>query len=293
MAPTLLGLAAGLGTRFGGPKQLEALGPGGETILDFSVYDAIRAGFERTVLVIREEHRDAFTGGLVARWRGRMPVELVVQRTEPPRTKPWGTGHAVLSAAPALGGPFAVVNADDFYGRDAYGVLGDFLRGVPDDAATYAAVGFPLGDTLTDAGGVSRAVLDATADGRLRCTEEIREVVADARGDGVGRDVEGRTRTIRRDAPVSMGMWGFTRAVLPQLADGFRAFRDAHGDDARAEFYLPSLVDDVVAAGRASVRVLAGAGPWIGMTYPGERPRVAAALAALVARGEYPSPVWA
>ena len=195
-APTLLGLAAGLGTRFGGPKQLEPLGPDGETILDFSLHDARRAGFERAVLVIREEHRDAFTRGLVARWRGRVPVELVVQHTDAPRTKPWGTGHAVLSAADAVGGPCAVVNADDFYARDAYRVLGAFLRDVRDDAATYAAVGFPLGDTLTDAGGVSRAVLDATPTGLLRCTEEIRDVVADARGDGVGHDVEGRVRTI-------------------------------------------------------------------------------------------------
>jgi hypothetical protein len=186
-----------------------------------------------------------------------------------------------------------VVNADDFYGQGAYGVLGDFLRGVGDHEPTYAVVGFPLGETFTDAGGVSRAVLERTDDGLLFCTEEIREVVPDARGDGVGRDVQGRPRTIPRDTLVSMGMWGFTHAVLPQLAEGFRTFRAAHPADDGAEFFLPSLVDDMVEAERARVRVIAGGGPWIGMTYPQERPRVAAALAALVARGDYPSPVWA
>jgi hypothetical protein len=292
MASTLLGLAAGLGSRFGGPKQLEPIGPSGETILDFSLFDARRAGFARAVLVIREEHRDDFERGLVARWRGKVPVDLVVQHTDPPRMKPWGTGHAVLSAAAALRAPFAVVNADDFYGRDAYDLLGGFLRGVGDHEPTYAVVGFPLGETLTDAGGVSRAVLESTADGLLVCTEEIREVVPDAHGDGVGRDVAGRTRTIPRSALVSMGMWGFTHAVLPQLAEGFRAFHGAHPADDSAEFFLPSLIDDMIEAKRARVRVLTGRGPWIGMTYPQERPRVAAALATLVARGDYPSPVW-
>jgi len=283
MASTLLGLAAGLGTRFGGPKQLEPIGPCGETILDFSLFDARRAGFERAVLVVREEHRPAFERGLVARWRGRMPVELVTQRTDPPRTKPWGTGHAVLSAAGALGGPFAVVNADDFYGRDSYRVLGDFLRPLRDDDPTYAAVGFPLGETLSDTGTVSRALLGATSDGWLRHAEEIREIAPDGSVGG---------RVIPHDALVSMGMWGFTPAVVSQLVEGFRAFREAHRAD-DAEFFLPSLVDAVVSSGRARMRVLRGGGRWVGMTYPEERSHVAAALAALVARGDYPSPVWA
>lgn len=284
MTLTLVALAAGLGTRFGGPKQLAPLGPRGETILDYSLHDARSAGFDAVVLVVRDEHRAAFEDGLVARWRDRMPVTLVSQPVEPPRTKPWGTGHAVLAAAAVLGGPFAVVNADDFYGRDAFQALGDFLRGRRDDEPTYAVVGFPLGETLSDAGGVSRALLHATPDGWLVDAEEIRGIRADAT---MGE------RVIPRDALVSMGMWGFTRALLPRLAEEFATFRAAYGADPGAEFFLPSLVDALVSRGQARVRVLAGMGPWLGVTYADERARVAAALASFAARGDYPSPAWA
>jgi hypothetical protein len=293
MTLTLLGLAAGMGSRFGGPKQLAPLGPNGETFLDFSVHDALAAGFDAVTLVIRAELRDAFERGLVARWRHRVPVTLVEQRIEPPRTKPWGTGHAVLSAASALRGPFAVVNGDDFYGRDAYRTLGAFLAERGAREPDYAVVGFPLGVTLSAAGGVNRAVLTTGADGLLATAEEVRGIEATPRGDGVVRDATGAERVISAATPVSMNMWGFTPAVLPELDAGFQAFRDAHPHDERAEYLLPEVVESLAADGRARVHVLPGHGPWFGMTYPEDRPNVAAGLGDLVARGGYPSPVWA
>lgn len=300
--PTLLALAAGLGSRFGGPKQLAPLGPSGETILDFSIRDAVRAGFGAVVLVIRPELRDAFERGLVARWSPHLAVTLVEQsldqRVVPDvaaegRTKPWGTGHAVLAAAEALGEPFAVVNGDDYYGRAAYQTLGDFLRGVRDDEPSYAVVGFPLGATLSEAGGVNRAVLDVAPDGRLLHVEEVVGIERTAQGDGVVRRPDGAERHIPARTLVSMNMWGFTPAVLPQLTEGFGAFLRARGGEPKSEFLLPDYVQQLIDGGRAAVHVPAGAGPWFGMTYPEDREHVSRALSALVTRGEYPSPVWA
>ena len=300
--PTLLALAAGLGSRFGGPKQLAPLGPSGETILDYSIRDAVRAGFGAVVLVIRPELRDAFERGLVARWRPHLPVTLVeqtlAQRVEPAvtaegRTKPWGTGHAVLAAADALAEPFAVVNGDDYYGRGAYQVLGDFLRGVRDDEPSYAVVGFPLGATLSEAGGVNRAVLDVAPDGRLVHVEEVIGIERTADGDGVVRRSDGTERHIPKRTLVSMNMWGFTPAVLPQLTEGFGAFLRARGGEPKSEFLLPDYVQELIDAGRATVRVPTGEGPWFGMTHPEDREHVSRALTGLVERGEYPSPVWA
>jgi NDP-sugar pyrophosphorylase family protein len=298
MTLTLVGLAAGMGSRFGGPKQLEPLGPSGETILDYSIHDARLAGFGAVVLVVRAELRERFERGLVARWRPRLPVTLVEQRADPPaageapREKPWGTAHAVLSAAHTVDGAFAVVNGDDFYGRDAYLRLGAFLRDVPPREPTYAVVGYPLGDTLSDAGGVNRAVLDAAADGALRHVEEVKGIVADGRGGGVAPGPDG-ARAIAPDTRVSMNMWGFTAAAHAQLEEGFAEFRRAHAADGRAEYLIPAVVQALIDAGRARVQVLPGAGPWFGMTYPEDRAPVARALADLVARGAYPSPVWA
>jgi NDP-sugar pyrophosphorylase family protein len=300
--PTLLALAAGLGSRFGGPKQLAPLGPNGETILDFSIHDAVRAGFGRVVLVIRPELREAFERGLVTRWSPRLPVTLVEQTldqaVEPGvsgagRAKPWGTGHAVLAAADALREPFAVVNGDDYYGRDAMLRLGAFLAGVRADEPTYAVVGFPLGATLSEAGGVNRAVLRVGTDGRLEHVEEVIGIERTPDGNGVVRRPDGTVREIPRYTLVSMNMWGFTPAVLPQLAEGFGAFLRARGGEPKAEFLLPDYVQELIDAGRATVRVPTGEGPWFGMTHPEDREHVSRALTALVERGEYPSPVWA
>ena len=300
--PTLLALAAGLGSRFGGPKQLAPLGPNGETILDFSMHDAVRAGFDAAVLVIRPELRDAFERGLVARWRPRLRVTLVEQTldqsvepsvTAAGRTKPWGTGHAVLAARDVLHDPFAVVNGDDYYGRDAMLRLGAFLAGVRADEPSYAVIGFPLGATLSEAGGVNRAVLDVGPDGLLRHVEEVIGIERTPEGDGVVRRPEGSPRAIPQDTLVSMNMWGFTPALLAQLRDAFGAFLRARGGEPKAEFLIPDVVQELIDAGRATVRVPRGGGPWLGLTHPEDREHVARELSALVERGEYPNPVWA
>jgi len=297
---TLVGLAAGMGSRFGGPKQLEPLGPDGETMLDFSIHDALRAGFDRVVLVIQAGLREAFERGIVARWRPRVAVELVHQTLDAlpagvsrpaGRRKPWGTGHAVLAAAPVVDGPFAVVNGDDFYGRAAFDSLAAFLSAPRAGAVPeYAVVGFPLAETLSGAGSVNRALLETTPDGWLSRVEEVIGIEP-AGGDGrVRRD--GDTRLIPGSALVSMNTWGLTPDVFATLREAFASFVESHADDERAEFLLPTHVEELVRRGRARVRVLPGSGPWSGVTHPDDRARVAAALRGHVERGEYPRPVW-
>jgi hypothetical protein len=287
---TLVGLAAGAGSRFGGPKQLEPLGPGGETMLDFAIYDAVQAGFDDVVLIVRREMRDAFERGVVARWSGRVPISLAYQDI-PANRKPWGTVDAVLATAAMVTGPFAVVNADDYYGAQAYRELHRFLRHASDQAE-YAVVGFPLVETLSESGGVTRALLRASRDGWLEHIEELFEIER-AGGRITARDAAGRERELRGDALVSMNMWGFTRAAFPQLARGFTVFRETHRDDPKAELPLPTLIESLVRDGDARVRVLPGAGPWCGVTYPADREPVASFLVDLVEGGHYPSPAWA
>ena len=287
---TLVGLAAGAGSRFGGPKQLEPLGPGGETMLDFAIHDALQAGFNEVVLIVRREMREAFDRGVVARWSGRIPVALAFQEV-PAERKPWGTVDAVLAAAPQLSGAFAVVNADDYYGAQAYRELHDFLRAAALDSDAFAVVGFPLRATLSESGGVTRALLRASADGWLEHIEEMFEI--ERQGGAIfGRGADGAARQLAADSLVSMNMWGFTPAVFPQLREGFAAFRNAHGSDPRAELPLPTLVESLVLEGKARVSVLHGAGPWCGVTYPADRQPVASFLGRLVEEGAYPSPAW-
>ena len=297
MTLTLVGLAAGMGSRFGGPKQLEPLGPSGETMLDYAIHDAMRAGFERVVLVVRREMRDAFERGVVARWGPRIPIELVCQSIDAvpagfsrpeSRTKPWGTGQAVLAAEPAVPGSFAVVNADDFYGPDAYASLAAHLRAA--EGATpprWAVVGFPLRDTLTEAGTVNRAVLTVDPRGRLQHVEEILGIAW--RGDGgVHRDGAGIERELVADTPVSMNMWGFDRTLFDRLESGFRRFLEQRGQEEKSEYLVQAEVQDALRDGAAEVVVLPGTGPWAGVTHPEDRGRVAGVLADLARRGVYP-----
>jgi NDP-sugar pyrophosphorylase family protein len=301
MPLTLVGLAAGMGSRFGGPKQLEPLGPGGETMLDFAIHDALRAGFDRAVLIIQPAMHEVFERGVVARWRPHLPVKLVHQEldalpagmTRPQRRrKPWGTGHAVLAAAPAVDGSFAVVNGDDFYGRAAYDALATFLRAPASDTLpAHAVVGFPLSETLSEAGSVNRALLDVTSDGWLSRIEEVVGIEA-AGHDGRVRVNGGEPRLIPGSAPVSMNMWGLGPDIFATLTEAFVSFLERHANDERAEFLLPTHVQELVQRGRARVRVLPGKGPWCGITHPEDRARVAGELRAHVERGEYPRPLW-
>ena len=258
-------------------------------MLDFAIHDALRAGFDEVVLIVRREMRDAFDRGVVARWGDVVPISFAYQDI-PAGRKPWGTVDAVLAAEPVIRGAFAVVNADDYYGPQAYQGLGRFLRSVTSAEPEYAVVGFPLGDTLTESGGVTRAILETSEDDWLHHIEEMFEIV---RSDGAAtaRAADGTIRTVALTSPVSMNMWGFTPVAFEQLSRGFAAFKGANQHDARAELPLPTMVELLVRDREARVRVLNGEGPWCGVTYPEDRERVASTLTGIIQQGHYRSPV--
>jgi MobA-like NTP transferase domain len=294
-SPTLLVLAAGLGSRYGGLKQMDPMGPSGETLLDYAVFDAQRAGFGRVVFVIREDFAAAFREQVGARYAGRIAVDYVFQATTDlpagsprrvSREKPWGTGHAVWCAREAIHGPFAVINADDFYGADSYVQLAKFLAGperAPAQAPRFAMAGFRLADTLSAHGTVSRGICVTAANGLLvSLTERTAIAAADV---GAGRAFNGHE-------VVSMNCWGFTPELFTALDSQLRDFLASSGADPKAELYLPTAVAAMLAAGEATVHVLPVAGAWFGVTHREDKPRVQAALAALVAAGKYPGKLF-
>jgi hypothetical protein len=300
MSLSLVVLAAGVGRRYGGPKQIDRVGPGGATLVDYAVFDAQRAGFERAILVVREgmeaEMREA-VGDRIAR---RMRLDYAVQASAPRagaslppgRVKPWGTGHATLAAAALVDGPFAVVNAHDFSGAASYGILSEHLRRCGEGALTeHALVGFPLASTLSPDGPVSRGICNVDAHGLLSSIREVLRVERD--GDGARLLDDPGAGRLPGDTPVSLNFWGFTRSVLDALAAGFERFLVENPSSTTAEYYLPSAVQALIDARQARVRVLGGGGPWAGLTYPGDRPRLVERLAALTAHGAYPADLWA
>lgn len=308
MQPTLLVLAAGMGSRYGGLKQLDPVGPSGETVLDYAVFDAVRAGFGRVVFVIRRDFEAVFREQIGAKYAGRVAVDYVFQSLDalpsgftPPagREKPWGTGHAVWCARAAVTGPFAVINADDFYGADSFAQLGKFLTanaaaprgfdpmsGHRPPAATvapFAMVGFRLANTLSEHGAVSRGICAAEADGTLRSIVERTGILATEVGPG---------RALTGDETVSMNCWGFSTALFAGLDTQFREFLTTRGGEPKAEFYLPAAVSEQITRGAATVRVLRTESAWFGVTYREDKPRVVAAIAALVAAGKYPAKLF-
>jgi hypothetical protein len=299
MKPTLLILAAGMGSRYGGLKQIDPMGPAGETILDYSVFDALRAGFGRVVFVIRPDFEQAFRERVMARFDGRIPVAVAFQTldrlpagfTPPPgREKPWGTTHAVLCARDAVAEPFAMINADDFYGRDAFAVLARRLGAQAVDATAYSMVGYTLRNTLSEHGSVTRGVCRTDAGGFLT---DIRELSGVRRTES-GVECAGPDGPMRLtgDEPVSMNCWGFTPAIFAQLEERFRGFLAAHGTEAKSECFIPTTVGDLVATGRASCEVLRTTATWFGATYAEDKAAVQASIAALVAAGDYPADLW-
>jgi hypothetical protein len=297
MELTLIVLAAGIGSRYGGLKQLEPVGPSGEALLDYGIYDAARAGFERVVLVIRSELEAAFRERLAGRFAGAPSFEFAHQELNdlPPgfsvpegRDKPWGTGHAVLAARSAVSGPFVVMNADDFYGATAYDVLARHLLDVAGTgAAGFAAAGYTLRDTLSPHGGVSRAVCEVDGDGYLARVTELKNI-GEAAGVVGGVTVVGERRDLTGDETVSMNLWAATPAAFPLLEREFARFLGEHGDDPDAEFYLSNSVNDLIASGELRVRVIPTPGPWLGVTHREDKPYVEARLRELVAAGHYP-----
>lgn len=298
-APALVILAAGMGSRFGGMKQLAAVGPSGETLMDYSIYDALRAGFGAAVFIIRPEMEETFRVFADERYGRHLAYRTVHQRLEDvpsgaavlARPKPWGTGQAVLAAESAVSGPFAVINADDFYGAEAYQALAAFLIETDPTRVppVFGLAGYRVADTLSPSGGVNRGVLAVTEDGTLAAIEEVIDI---RRGDrGLEGRVDGAPRRVEEGALASMNMWAFTPAIFPILRAGFRRFFQSPGA-ARAEFLLPAAVQDAVADGVARVRVLDAESSWFGVTYPADVEPVSRALVRLVDEGRYPSPLF-
>jgi hypothetical protein len=285
--PALVVLAAGMSSRYGRPKQLEPVGPSGETLLDYGVFDARRAGFGPVVLVIRRELEAVMRAHVAARW-GPIAVRYAVQETGPGRTKPWGTADAVLAAG-AFEVPFGVCNADDFYGAAAFRALAAHLRSPR--TAESALVGYRLAGTLSPHGGVSRALCVTDGSGRLTALTELRDVRPEAGGGACGVDPEGDAVPLALDAPVSMNLWGFPPSFPSLLAAGFAGFKALRHADPGAEYPLSTAVHQLVAGGRMAVRVLPAGDGWMGITHPGDREPVMARLRSLVDAGEYPSPL--
>lgn len=301
MKPSLVILAAGVGSRYGGLKQLDPVGPAGETILEYSVYDAARAGFGEVILVVRPDIERDFRESVGSRIAPHLPVSYVHQRLDdlsdgPDRShrrrKPWGTGHAVLVAEDAVAGSFGVINADDFYGAESYLSLAEFLRaGTGASTTDFCLQGFRIGPTLSEAGAVSRGLCRADGDGWLESIVEVLQVRKHGSG-GRYRDRDDIERRLTGNELVSMNMWGFTPVVFDELRRSFAAFLEASSDDPGTEFLLPAAIQDLIDHNRARVRVLPEADRWCGITYREDRSAVMAHIADLVAQGVYPKQLW-
>ena len=300
MKPSLVILAAGVGSRYGGLKQLDPVGPGGAALMDYTMYDALQSGFGRVVLVIRRETEAEIRAHIEVGAARRLDVEYAFQELDalpagivPPkdRVKPWGTGHAVLMAAPFVDGPFVAANADDFYGRRAVVALSGFLAETGgEDPPHWAMVGYRLADTLPASGAVSRALCVQDADGRLVRLQEILAIERKG-GSARWRGADGMAHVQPLESLVSMNLWGFTPELTAELEAGFGAFLEA-GPGLRDEYYLPVAVGDAVTGKRAVVQVLDEGGRWCGMTSPEDRATTAGVLRELVAAGEYPERLW-
>ncbi len=295
--PTLLVLAAGMGSRYGGLKQIEAVGPSGETIIDYSIFDAMRAGFGKLVFIVRKDIEQPFKEVVGARFEKRIAVEYVFQELDKipsgfsvpaGRTKPWGTTQAIMMAADDIHEPFAVINADDFYGAESYQVMARQLQSGNGD---YAMVGFVLRNTLSEFGTVARGVCQVGSDGYL---EQVVELTAIARDGNHARDTasDGRVTILTGDEPVSMNMFGFTPLVFAKLDEHFRKFLEANGTDLKKECYIPSTVNEMLVAGQAKVKVLRSNDSWFGVTYREDHDHVVESIRGLIQHGKYPERLW-
>jgi len=299
MKPTLFILAAGMGSRYGGLKQMDGLGPNGEAILDYSVYDALRAGFGKIVFVIRKDFEEDFRRVVLAKYEGKVQCEICFQSVDkvpagctynPERTKPWGTNHAVLMAKDLIKEPFAVINADDFYGKESYQVLADFLRSVEGKQGQYAMVGYRVCNTLSENGSVSRGVCQTDENGLLTDVVERTKI---EKKNGTIVFTEGDVDTpLDPHTPVSMNMWAFTPEYFQYSEKAFCEFLAQHGQELKSEFYIPTLVNQLIIEGKATCKVLDTPSKWFGVTYSEDRPQVVAKINELIAAGEYPAKLF-
>jgi NDP-sugar pyrophosphorylase family protein len=297
MQPTLLILAAGMGSRYGGLKQLDPMGPNGETVLDYSVYDAIRAGFGKVVFVIRRDFAEAFKSAVGDKFEDRIGVAYAFQElADLPegfsvpvgREKPWGTAHAVRAARDQIDAPFAVINADDFYGKDAYKQLVQYFEVSSNEPELRTCmVGYRLENTLSEHGTVNRG-LCRVENGALQTVEEHETISKDADGSVRGNNLAGESVEISLNAIVSMNFWGFTPALFPSLEALFIEFLEAQGKEMKSECYIPTVIDTLIQSEQTECAVLETNGSWFGVTYPEDKPFVQASIQALIASGDYP-----
>lgn len=314
MKPTLLVLAAGMGSRYGGVKQIDPVGPSGEAIIDYSIYDAIRSGFGRVVFVVRREIEDDVRAFFAGKFDDLIDTAYVHQEladlpegfsVPEGRAKPWGTAHAVLAARETIDAPFAVINGDDFYGLPALQTMGAHLAGLPTDGTDYAMLGYRLDRTLSENGTVSRGIVGHDAEGWLQSIEEHTKLIRQDRpsagegdtareGDIASLADDGETvRTwFTGDEPTSMNLFGFTPRAMEQFMERFRDFLSAHGSEERSEFYIPYAMNQLQERGEARMRVLRSDSEWFGVTYREDRPAVVARLQELVDTGHYPARLW-
>jgi hypothetical protein len=298
---TLAILAAGIGSRYGGLKQIDPVGPSGEIVVDYSIFDARRAGFNKVVFVIRPDIEKDFRAAIGNRIEKQIAVDYVFQRLDDlpagravpaGRVKPWGTGHAILACRDAIRESFLAINADDFYGRASYEHMAAFLRATAPGFPAYAMAAFTLRNTLSENGTVARGICEVNAHGFLAGVTERTKIERD--GDGARMTLEdGATLVFTGNEPVSMNIWGFTPTLFPFLSEQFAAFLDKSAGDLKAEFYIPTVVDSLIHSGRATARVLQTPDKWFGVTYPADKPVVVAAIRALIDAGAYPEPLWA
>lgn len=293
--PSLIVLAAGMGSRYGGLKQLDPMGPNGETVLDYSVYDAIRGGFDRVIFVIREDFAEAFKTGVGERFAGRIQVDYAFQRLDDlpapfvapeGRTKPWGTTHAIRAARELVDGPFAVINADDFYGSDAYLQASRFLK--RSDDSSCGLVAYPLENTLSEHGSVNRGICEVSDDGLLMGVEEVVKIARDESGVVAGTGMDGERHVLEPKAPASMNFWAFPEQFMADLESEFIEFLKEYGEKETSEFYIPTVVDSLIHKGKTRCEVLETSATWFGVTYPEDKPYVVQSITGLIARGDYP-----
>ena len=298
MKPTLLILAAGMGSRYGSLKQLDAVGPNGETIIDYSVYDALRAGFGKVVFIIRKSFAYEFEEKVAAKFRDRIKIAYAFQPMDvefedipnmPEREKPWGTGHAVLVAKDIINEPFAVANADDYYGISSYQKMADFLTRRT-TSNHYSMVGFVLEKTLSDNGSVSRGVCHSNENHYLNSVVETTKI--ERVGDSIQFENDGKSGTLPDNTLVSMNLWGFHPEFFKTLESHFHDFAKENYQNPRSEFYIPLVINDLIEKEEAMVEVIPSIEQWYGVTYKEDKPIIQEALEKMTEDGLYPNPLW-